>query len=306
MLAPPGAATTTTTPDHQFLNQKTKTNTSIFAWNVAPRAQISLGYRYRSRLITDAAGDIIPIHEDWALFGAILRPTPQWRVNLNVETMYADRAYTRISPRQLQHYSVRAIYKPHPWLIFAGTANIRESRDNVQTVNHLEHNRDFSFATTVSRSDRWSFDLNYAYDNIYSSTLECYVSTPAPASAGIAPPVCVAAGTPQLSTGYYNTPTQSGSIGLAWMPSKRVHTSGGYQMTATNGTSDLINIRQVNGSLQSQFQSPFATVAVDIAPNWVWKADYKHYGYGEGSLVGPTSPRNFRGNVSTIAVHYAF
>lgn len=306
MLAPPGAVTTSTVLDYQFINQKTKTDTFVVAWDATPRARLSLGYRYRSRIITDAGGDFIPIHENWGLFGATLRPTPQWRVNFNVDAMYADNAFTRISPRQMQHYIVRTTYKPHPWLTFAGTVNIRESRDNVQTVNHLEHNRDFSFGTSISPSERWSLDFNYAYDSVYSSTIECYASTPAPPSAGIAPPICVAAGTPLLSTGYYNAPTQFGSIGFMLVPVKRVRFNGGYRMTAVNGNSDFINIRQVNGSLQSQFQSPYANLAVDIAPNWSWKADYNYYSYGEGTPIGPTLPRSFRGNVYTLGVHYAF
>jgi hypothetical protein len=306
LLAPPGAATFTTTPDYQFLNQKTKTDTFIVAWNVSGRARISLGYRYRSRIITDAGGDVIPIHENWGLFGTSLRPTPLWRVNFDAEAMYADKSFTRISPRQLQHYRLRSTYKPQPWLTFAGTVNIYESRDNVQTVNHLEHNRDFSFGTTIAPSDRWSVDLNYGYDSVYSSTIECYTSTPAPPNAGIAPAVCVAAGTPLASTGYYNAPTQFGSVGGMWVPIKRVHLNGGYRMSAVNGNSDMINIRQVNGSLQSQYQSPYGSVAVDLAANWKWKADYNYYGYGEGSPIGPTASRSFRGNVYTLAVNYAF
>jgi len=306
MLVPPGATTTTTTPDYQVINQKTKTDTFVVAWDVTTRARLSAGYRYRSRIITDGGGDFIPIHEDWGLFGAALRPTPQLRVNFNVEAMYADNAFTRVSPRQMQHYIMRTTYKPHTWLTFAGTVNIRESRDNVDTVNHLEHNRDFSFGTSISPSERWSLDLNYAYDNVYSSTIECYTSTPAPPTAGIAPRVCVAAGTPLLSTGYYNAPTQFGSIGFMVAPVKRARLTGGYRMTAVNGTSDVINIRQVSGSLQSQFQSPYANLVIDIAPNWSWKADYNYYSYGEGSPIGPTLPRSFRGNVYTLAVHYAF
>jgi hypothetical protein len=62
----------------------------------------------------------------------------------------------------------------------------------------------------------------------------------------------------------------------------------------------------VSGSLQSQLQSPYANLVIDIAPNWSWKADYNYYGYGEGSPIGPTLPRSFHGNVYTLAVHYAF
>lgn len=307
LLVPPGPATApVTTLDSQFINQKTKTNTLIAEWDVTPRVRASLGYRYRSRIITDAGGDFIPIHEHWGLFASTLRPTSQWRVNFNVDAMYADNAFTRISPRQLQHYIVRTTYRPHPWLTFDGTINIRESRDNVQTVNHLEHNRDFSFGTSIAPSERWSLDVNYSYDSVYSSTVECYASTPAPPTAETAPPVCVAAATPLQSTGYYNAPTQFFSAGFMWNPVKRLHMNGGYRVSAVNGTSDMINVRQVNGSLQSHFQSPYAAVDFDLMPEWTWKAEFTHYGYGEGSPVGPTLPRNFRGNVSTIAVHYAF
>jgi hypothetical protein len=306
MLAPPGATTTTATAAFQFLNQKTKTNTFVLVWDVTPRVRSSLGYRYRSRIITNANGEFIPVHENWALFASTLRPTPQWRVNFNVDAMYADRSFTRISPRQLQHYVVRATYTPQSWLTFNGTINISESRDNVQTVNHLEHNRDFSFGTSISPSERWSLDLNYSYDDVFSSTLECYASTPAPPNAGVAPPVCVTAATPLLSNGYYNAPTHFFSAGLMWNPVKRLRMNGGYRISAVNGTSDMVNVRQVNGSLQSNFQTPYAAIDYNIMPNWTWKAEYTRYGYGEGSPVGPTLPRNFRGNVSTIAVHYTF
>jgi hypothetical protein len=306
LLVPPGAATTTTTPDYQFLNQKTKTNTFLLIWDVTSRARLDGGYRYRSRIITDAGGDFIPIHENWGLLGIALRPTNSLRLNFNMEAMYADMSFTRISPRQMQHYIVRTTYKPRPWLLFNATVNVRESRDNVQTVNHLEHNRDFSFGTSVSRSDKWSVDLNYSYDDVRSSTLECYASTPAPSSATTAPDVCIAAATPFASTGYYNAPTQFASLGLMLNPIKKLHLTGGYRVSAVNGSTDSINIRQVPGSLQSQFHTPYANVAYDLAPNWTWKGDYNYYGYGEDGPSGPTSPRSFHGNVCTLAVRYAF
>ncbi len=306
MLQPPGAATTTTTPDYQALNQKTKANTFVIAWDAAPRARISLGYRYRSRIITDAGGDFIPIHESWPLFGLALRPTPQWRVNFNIEAMYADNSFTRISPRQMQHYRLRTAYNPRPWLNFAGTINILEDRDNVQTVNHLAHNRDFSFSLAAHPSEKWGIDLSYAYDSVFSRTDECYIATPPVEGAQQSPPVCQQAGLPLQSNGYYNQPTQFGSIGFVFNPVKKVHAAAGYRMTSNNGTTDFINIRQVPGSLQSQYQTPYGNLAFDLFPNWTWKADYNYYSYGEGTPIGPTLPRSFRGNVYTLGVRYAF
>ena len=91
--------------------------------------------------------------------------------------MSADNSFTRISPRKLQHYRLRTSYNPHPWLSFAGTINILESSDNVQTVNHFAHNQDFSFATAINPNEKWGIDLNYAYDSVYSRTDECYISS---------------------------------------------------------------------------------------------------------------------------------
>ena len=306
MLIAPANPTTTTTTDSQFLNQETHSNTASLAWDVTSRARVSAGYRYRSRTIADAGGDIIPIHENWGLFGASLRPNSKLRVNFNFDGMYADNAFTRISPRQLQHYIARTLYQPRPWLTFSGALNIYEARDNVQTVNHLEHNRNFSFGATIAPGEKWSADLNYSYNSAFSSTLLCYASTPPPPTAGVAPPVCSQAGTPLLSNGYYNAPTQYGSFGLVFSPINRLHGKAGYRISSVNGSTDAMNIRQVNGSLQSYFQTPYADLIFDLEKKWTWKADYNFYGYGEGLPIGPTLPRSFHGNVITLSVTYAF
>ena len=305
MLVPPANPTTTTTVDSQFLNQETHSNTASLAWDVTSRARISAGYRYRSRTIAHNT-DLIPIHENWGLFGASLRPTPQLRINFNFDAMYADNTFTRISPRQSQHYIARATYQPRPWLNFSGTMNIYEARNNVQTVNHLEHNRYFSFGASITPGEKWSADLNYSYNSVFSSTLLCYASTPPPPTAGTAPPICAQAGTPFSSNGYYNAPTQFGSFGLVFSPINRLHGKAGYRISAVDGSTEFINVRQVNGSLQSYFQTPYAELVFDLEPQWKWKADYNFYGYGEGLPIGPTLPRNFHGNVVTLSVNYAF
>jgi len=77
-------------------------------------------------------------------------------------------------------------------------------------------------------------------------------------------------------------------------------------MTASNGTSEVLDNRQVQGSLQSEYQMPFADVAFHLAPGWSWKAAWNYYGYGEGSAVGPTLPRDFHGNAFTLSVRHEF
>lgn len=248
-------------------------------------------------------GSVIPIHEQWGLFGLFLQPANNFRMNVNVDTMYADRAYTRISPRQLQHYRMRANYKPKQWMNFSGAFNIFESRNNVATVNYLQHARDYSLGASITPSERWGVDLGYSYQDVYSRVAECYVETPTPAGAG----ACAIAGSPYLlSDGAYNQPTQFGSIGINLSPIKRVHTDFGYRMSAVNGNDTRLNVNQVPGSLQSQYQQPYGNLAFDLAPQWTWKANWNYYGYGEGSPIGPTSPRSFRGNVYTLGVKYAY
>ena len=306
MLLPPSGSSTTTAADQQWLNQKTSTNTTVLAWDVAPTATLSVGYRYRAREIRDAAGDSIPIHENWGLFGAALRPLPDLRINFDFAGMSADNAFTRIDPRQLYQYIVRASYKPRTWISASGTINIFNSQDNVQTVNHKEHNRNYSFGVSLIPSEKWSIDMSYSYNSVYSTTLECYPSTPPPPTAGAAPPVCVEAGTPYSSNGYYNAPTNFGFIGFTLSPIRRLQAKAGYRMSAVDGSFQQINVRQVPGSLQSQWQSPYGGLYFQIAPKWTWKGDWNYYSYGEGTPIGPTLPRSFRGNVYTLAVNYAF
>jgi hypothetical protein len=108
------------------------------------------------------------------------------------------------------------------------------------------------------------------------------------------------------STGYYNAPTQFGSVGFVFSPINRLHGKAGYRISSVNGSTQVMNIRQVNGSLQSYFQTPYAQLVFDLEQKWAWKADYNFYGYGEGLPIGPTLPRNFHGNVVTLSVTYAF
>jgi hypothetical protein len=177
----------------------------------------------------------------------------------------------------------------------------------VQYVNHLEHNRDFSVGAVISPSEKWSIDMDYAYDSVYSTITECYTVTPAPATPIPAlDPACIANGTPYQTNGFYNVPTQTGSLGVILSPITKLHGGLGFRATGINGNTDFINARQVNGSLQSFYETPYFNVAYDLDKKWQWKGEYNYYGYGEGTPIGPTNPRNFRGNLYTLSVKYAY
>jgi hypothetical protein len=339
------AADISSTYRQSYFAQTAKANTIVAAFSPMENLKLSIGYRYRDRTIiktlrntttstftppfanrgacasvplnADGTCTVTPastpavqnneIHEHWGLFGMAAQPVRPLSIKLNVEAMSADESFTRISPRQLQHYVLRAFYKPEGWMSFSGAVNILESRDNVQYVHHLAHSRDFSFGTTIEPSDKWSLDLNYAYDNDFSSTDICYFSSAPLANAGSCPIAgSVANIQPFLGNGYYNYPNHFGSMSVMVAPAKRIRVHAGYTMTASSGTSEVLNSRQVQGSLQSKYQMPFADAVFDLAPGWSWKGAWNYADYGEDSPVGPTLPRAVHGDVFTLSVRHAF
>jgi hypothetical protein len=339
------AADISQTYRQSYFGQTSTTNTALAFWSPLEKLRLSIGYRYRDRSIiktlqntttstftppfanrgacatvalnADGTCTVTPastpaiekneIHEHWALFGMAAQPTSQWSVKLNVDAMYADEAYTQISPRQLQHVVLRTFYKPQPWVSVSGAINLLESRDNVEFVHHTAHSRDFSFGTSFEPSDKWALDLNYSYDNDFSRTDVCYfASAPLPGAGTCAIPGSVANIEPFMGTGYYNDPTHFGTISLMLAPMRKVRTNFGYQINVSDGHAEILNARQVPGSVQSEYQTPFADVALSLAPQWTWKAAWNYYGYGEGSAIGPTLPRSFHGDVFTLGVRYAF
>ena len=77
-------------------------------------------------------------------------------------------------------------------------------------------------------------------------------------------------------------------------------------MSSVNGNTEFLNPLQVAGSLQSKYQTPYASVAWTVHPGVILKGSWNHYGYDDGGPVGPTSPRDFRSEVLTFAMHYDF
>jgi hypothetical protein len=317
MLNPPVPAPggPVTTQDNGFLAQKTNTNTTLLAYAVNRQWRVSAGYRYRSRTISYGTDTPIPIHENWGLFGAIYQPVRAFAVNFTLDVMSADRAYTRISPRQMQDYKIYATYHPHPWLNMTSSITIFESRNNVTYVNHLQHNRNYSFGATVTPNKYWSIDAHYAYTDYFTRTDVCYYSTPSPAGASACPtdatgapvsPVNPAVAGYYAGNGLYNEPTNFGTITIGMQPIDRFTANFGYTASAVDGNAEYINSRQVPGSLQSIYETPFANASVILNPRWLLKLGWAYNEYGEGSPVGPTAPRSFRGNLVTIAARYSF
>ena len=318
MLLPPGPAQPpSVTLAQTFFGLKTITSITTLGWDLSSKVTVSLGYKYQKQdirwvmpLSTDALPNgtayTFPVAANGGVLSVVLRPTRQWTINGKIEASFADAAYTQIIPRALLHYRILVRYKPRDWATISGTFNDLERRNNVYLVNHLDHSRSLALAATIMPNQRYGFNLSYGYSDIFSQTTLCYAATPPPPGpgAGAAPADC---GTnTNLGTGYYDAPTQYGLLGITLVPVKQLRANLGYIISAVNGSTEFLNPLEVAGSLQSNYQSPYANIAWTFHPGLALKANWNHYEYQEAGLSGPTLPRNFRSEVYTMAVHYEF
>ncbi len=80
----------------------------------------------------------------------------------------------------------------------------------------------------------------------------------------------------------------------------------GYSITSAAGNTFTIDTLSPTGPLTYRCQLPFAAVNVDMTKRVAFKSSWNYYDYCEYSDSGPTLPRNFRGNVYTLSLRYAF
>jgi hypothetical protein len=344
------------------------TNNATVSWDVSPRATFALTYRYQSRAILQTSGtgpleNLVGVDENGAIFNAALRPTNHWTLNGTADFSYSDNAFTPVSPRQLRHYRIHTSYQPKPWMTIFGAFNDLERHNNTYNtgtanldgqLQHVDHSRVASLGVVLAPNEHYGFDFNYSYSDVYTSTNICYLSGAIATLPGAAQ--LNSSGTnaicPSLTTewgpakDFMDAPTQYASMALTLSPSKAIHSDIGYRISAVSGNQFFNDAQEVNGSLQSAYQSPFVNLAWTVKPNWIWRVEYNYYGYGEGgpsgaplcslatsataavvpcnssTLVGPTglalptgltepssgltAPRNFHANNVTLGMHYEF
>jgi hypothetical protein len=357
-------------PLYGYFGQKFLINNATVSWDVSSRATLALTYRYRTHSIVQGAGagvasSVININENGGIFNAALRPTAQWRLNGTVELLFDDNAFTPVGPRQTRHYRLHTLYKPRPWATISGAFNDLERHNNTNNtgvapidgpLGHVDHTRNIGVGLTLAPTERYGIDVNYDYSDVYTSTNVCYLngatatlpgtaSTTSTGAANICPGVFVRGSTTVLSDwgptrDFMDAPTQYSSVGVNYSPNKLIRTAAGYRISSVSGNQFFADAQQVNGSLQSAYQSPYVNVAWTVHPGWIWRAEYNYYGYGEGgpsgapfcststtltsavvpcnspTLTGPTgltepssglsAPRNMHANILTLAMHYDF
>lgn len=244
------------------------------------------------------------INEYSGLFGVWARPLPNWRMSFDMEVMSADNTYTRISPRQSQEYRFRTTYKPVHWASLNGSVRIWEGRNNVAEINNLQHDRSYGFSMSLEPVRQFGIELGTDVNDVHSQILICFVSTPSPAGLSKCP-----ASTLLQQLSIYQNNSDFGFFDLHFSPVRRLTGRAGANITYTNGTALLLNPNAVPGPLNSRWYQPFAGLDYKFTRNWTGKAYWGYYGYNEDNTGAPQdifTPRNFRGNLETVSVRYAF
>src|ERR1700728_1860040 len=279
----------------------------------------------------DAIRDITNVREQALLLGFVARPIDALRINGDFEFGSNDQAYTRIDPRQVQSYKVHANYKPRPWANLDGAVEIHENRDNVLTVDNLEHDRSYSFATILTANPRLSVDFGYNYWNVFSQSLICFAystsyTNPAPPPATL-PVSSFPPGVPMLPTGpacpitgassplgalsTYGSTDHFAHAAVMWRPMKRVTVMLGYGGSVVRGNTIFLNPLTPSGTLDFNYQRPYASIAIDVYRNLSYKMSWNYYGFNE---TGNTNPfglaaiqlQDFNGSNATFSFRYAF
>ena len=249
------------------------------------------------------------INEYAGVFGLWARPTPNWKISFDTELMSADGSFTRISPRQSQEYRLRTTYKPTAWMNLNGSVTIWEGRNNVVNVNNFQHNRAYGVYALFQPNEKYGFELGYDYNDVFSQILICFTSSAAPVGPATVNCPGITGLQQQLST-YTNT-SNYGYFDFSVSPIHRLTARLGANLTGTSGTALLVITPQVpNASLDSKWLHPFGGVDYSFAKSWTGKAYWDYYGYHEDPTTGVQqdlfAPRNFRGNLVTLSLRYAF
>ena len=279
----------------------------------------------------DTSRNITTINENALLLGVVARPIDTLRITGDFEFGYNDFSFTRIDPRQVQSYKIQANYKPRPWANLDGAVEIHENRDNVSTVNNLEHDRSYSFAALLMANQRLSVDFGYNYWDVYTQALICFPYSES--SANPTPPptnITVSAfppGVPQLPTGtacpIAGSPSPLGALstysstdhfvhaGVMWKPVKRVTAMVGYGGSFVRGNTIFLNPLTPSGTLDFNYQRPYASVLVQVYRGFSYKMAWNYYGFNQ---TGNTSPfglaaipsQDFNGSNATFSFLYSF
>ena len=260
----------------------------------------------------DTSRNISGISENTLVAGFVARPMDSLRITADFQFGYNDYSFTRISPRQVQTYKIHADYKPRAWINLDGAIDIHENRDNVSTVNDLEHDRSYGFVATLMPKSKVYYDLGYTYTDIYTQAQICYYSGSATQNSFCQTGLGYSS-TAVPGLGFYSSKQHFAYGDIMWKPAPRVTTGIGYAGTFVGGSTLAIDPLQVPGTLAFNYQKPYARTIFDLGKGFSYRMTWNYYGYnGKGQAsnaiagLAPIPTPDFNGSTLEFALRYAF
>jgi hypothetical protein len=245
-----------------------------------------------------------------AVLGLWVKPMPHLSINVDADLGSADNTFTRLAPRNYQEYRAKIQYRAAAWLNLSAYFRTTEGQNPVVDVNGTQHNRNGGFSLSITPSEKLSAQFGYNYTNIASDIFICFTSSQA--QPGL--PACP--GLPGLVQQFspYHSAINTGFVDVLWTPVKRLSLEVGGNLSGVTGSE--LNLNPLSpiatapaGSLNSNWYQPYGSVSYHFAKQWTGRARWDYYGYHEDSNSSYQdfyAPRNFRANLITLSVRFAF
>jgi hypothetical protein len=236
------------------------------------------------------------------VLGAWFRKGSTLHANFNAQFGGADNWIYRTDPTHFFNISGNVSYAPHPWLMVGGNLIFQRGTNNSSDLAYNQHNYSTMVNATITPGSLWSLDMAYNFDAIQQNTNLCFAGTVLPTGSY----TCLGDNTLMETYGVYQTHTQYGYFALMLTPIKRITMRMGYSIVDNQGNTTSFNPLLPLGPLASVYQSPLAGVDINVYKNVTFKAGWNYHQYNEDSFVGPTAPRYFHSNETTLSLKYAF
>jgi|GEM_PF-204475 len=267
--------------------------------------------------------DTMEINENALVLGVRLTPVKNLRITGDLTWGYNDAAYTRIDARNMQSYKIHATYTPKPWASLDGSVQIHENRDNVYTVNGLEHDRAYSATATLMPKPSLAVSIGYNYWDVYMQDLICFNYSVGPRNApvittppGVSTTACTIpdasvnpGGLETLST--YASQDHFAHADVMWKPVKRVTAALGYGGSFVRGNTIFLDQLTPSGTLDYDYQMPYGSLTFDLGKGLSYKTAWNYYGFNETGVTNPFGLagiplQDFNGSNVMFSLRYAF
>lgn len=256
------------------------------------------------------APGVTDINSNSAVVGLWAKPTQHLTLYLDADFGSADNTFTPLSARNYQQFRARAQYRAATWLNLSAYFQTTEGQNPVTNINGSQHNRNTGISASLTPSEKLSVQLGYNYNSIYSKLLVCFTSDFA--QPGL--PACPGVSGLVQQASPYSSNINTGFADFLWTPMTRLSFEVGANLTGVTGSE--LNLNPLSpaatlpaGALNSGWYQPYGSVAYHFARRWTGRARWDYYGYHEdsnGSDQDLFAPRNFRANIVTLSVRYAF